>query len=279
MAATWILIQRWSVRRTSWLWRSSAAPGKILTYLYWYVVSCCGDVCRCTEKGDVWSVGCTVVQMLTGEPPWKQYNICDIVQLCRFLQSWPGGPPISPRTISPALDTFLHACFSKRPATRSSVEELLGLEVLNNKGNIDSCLREDSYDYLGDEAVLWDLTDRDITDALSRELTKKNAPTRRRSMSFAVGVGGNNGRPHHPEATSHIHFDGTSAMSILVPADGSAASSSNCLDNGQNCSAKLKLQRSLGSKLVSMLYCEISGSSLMPALGLRGHLIHSQDHR
>jgi serine/threonine protein kinase len=205
-------------------------------------------VCRCTEKGDVWSVGCTVVQMLTGEPPWKQYNICDIVQLCQFLQSWPGGPPISPRTISPALDTFLHACFLKRPATRSSVEELLGLEVFNNKGHIDLCLREDSYDCPRDETLWWDLTDTDITDALSRELTKKNAPTRRRSMSFAVGVVGNYGRPHHPEATSHIRFGGTSAMSIIVPDDDSAASSSNYLDSEQNRNAELKLQRSLGSK-------------------------------
>jgi serine/threonine protein kinase len=50
------------------------------------------------RKGDVWAVGCTMIQMLTGQPPWKELNLKGLVQLHVHLACWEGGAPLPPLT-------------------------------------------------------------------------------------------------------------------------------------------------------------------------------------
>lgn len=77
------------------------------------------------RKGDVWAVGCTVIQMLTGQPPWKANNIQNIVQLHMLLSNMKEGPPKVDRDIPAIVDDFLHYIFKKDPKERPSVAELL----------------------------------------------------------------------------------------------------------------------------------------------------------
>ncbi|CAD7703488.1 unnamed protein product [Ostreobium quekettii] len=69
---------------------------------------------------DVWSLGCLVVELLTGYPP---YFDCQPIQaLYKIVQD--DCPPF-PEHISPLLDDFLIQCFHKEPAKRATAAILL----------------------------------------------------------------------------------------------------------------------------------------------------------
>jgi serine/threonine protein kinase len=82
---------------------------------------------RYGRKGDVWAVGCTMIQMMTGDPPWKDRNLQGLVQLHMLLQSWNNGPP--PYTcvneVTPQAKNFLKLCFEKDETARPSAQELM----------------------------------------------------------------------------------------------------------------------------------------------------------
>jgi serine/threonine protein kinase len=62
---------------------------------------------------DIWSVGCTVMELLTGKPP---YWDLDRMPACfRMVQD--DHPPL-PDGISPALENFFMECFQKDPTRR-----------------------------------------------------------------------------------------------------------------------------------------------------------------
>ncbi|KAL0288375.1 UNVERIFIED_CONTAM: Mitogen-activated protein kinase kinase kinase [Sesamum angustifolium] len=68
---------------------------------------------------DIWSLGCTVIEMLTGRPPWSEYN--GVQAMFNILNR---APPI-PETLSAEGKDFLHWCFQRRPADRPSAAKLL----------------------------------------------------------------------------------------------------------------------------------------------------------
>ncbi|CAA3025962.1 mitogen-activated kinase kinase kinase YODA-like [Olea europaea subsp. europaea] len=68
---------------------------------------------------DIWSVGCTVVEMLTGKPPWSELN--GVQAMFNVLNK---SPPI-PETLSNEGKDFLRRCFQRRPADRPSATKLL----------------------------------------------------------------------------------------------------------------------------------------------------------
>lgn len=77
------------------------------------------------RKGDIWAVGCTVIQMLTGEPPWKSNNLQSIIQLHMLLSTRPEGPPPVDRSIPDILQDFLVTIFKTDPRNRPTATELL----------------------------------------------------------------------------------------------------------------------------------------------------------
>lgn len=68
---------------------------------------------------DIWSVGCTVVEMLTGKPPWSEFN--GVQAMFNVLNK----SPSIPETLSNEGKDFLRSCFQRRPADRPSATKLL----------------------------------------------------------------------------------------------------------------------------------------------------------
>jgi serine/threonine protein kinase len=73
-----------------------------------------------TIKSDIWSVGCTVLELLTGHPPWWDLDTMRAI----FCVVQEPSPPI-PDNIPEDAKDFLHKCFVKDPNERCSALELL----------------------------------------------------------------------------------------------------------------------------------------------------------
>ncbi|CBN74341.1 MEKK/MAPK-like [Ectocarpus siliculosus] len=72
-------------------------------------------------KADVWSLGATVLEMLTGSPPWD--NIGPLAAM--FKISCTRDLPEIPKSVSPLVQDLLRQCFSRDPSLRPTASELL----------------------------------------------------------------------------------------------------------------------------------------------------------
>ncbi|XP_045824023.1 mitogen-activated protein kinase kinase kinase 5-like [Trifolium pratense] len=68
---------------------------------------------------DIWSLGCTVIEMLTGKPPWSEFSGHQAM-----FKALHRSPDI-PKTLSPEGHDFLEQCFRRNPVERPSAAELL----------------------------------------------------------------------------------------------------------------------------------------------------------
>ncbi|KAI0260099.1 kinase-like domain-containing protein [Gloeopeniophorella convolvens] len=98
-----------------------------------------------TTKADIWSLGCTVIELLTGRPPYGDIANTMTVMF-RIVED--ECPPI-PDGFSESLVAFLKLCFHKDPAQRPSAEELFEHEWLKNHWGLYKDLRpQDSIPFL-----------------------------------------------------------------------------------------------------------------------------------
>ncbi|KAI9503338.1 kinase-like domain-containing protein, partial [Coemansia spiralis] len=69
---------------------------------------------------DIWSLGCTIIELLTGKPPYA--GMMQMAALYRIVED--DHPPI-PEGISEELKDFLLQCFQKDPQARPTAAELM----------------------------------------------------------------------------------------------------------------------------------------------------------
>ncbi|XP_030956391.1 mitogen-activated protein kinase kinase kinase ANP1 isoform X2 [Quercus lobata] len=73
-------------------------------------------------SADIWSVGCTVIEMATGKPPWSQQY--QEVAALFYIGTTKSHPPI-PEHLSVEAKDFLLKCLQKEPNLRPAASELL----------------------------------------------------------------------------------------------------------------------------------------------------------
>eukprot|EP01103_Thecamoeba_quadrilineata_P017998 TRINITY_DN662_c0_g2_i1.p1 TRINITY_DN662_c0_g2~~TRINITY_DN662_c0_g2_i1.p1 ORF type:complete len:935 (-),score=258.75 TRINITY_DN662_c0_g2_i1:185-2989(-) len=77
---------------------------------------------------DIWSVGCSVIEMLSGKPPYGEFNA--VTALFKMAES---SPPL-PSCASPICSAFLSRCLIRQQCERPNAEILLRDEWLSEFG-------------------------------------------------------------------------------------------------------------------------------------------------
>lgn len=80
-----------------------------------------------STKSDIWSLGCTIIEMLTGRPPYA--GMFAMSTLYHIVED--EHPPI-PDGISESLLDLLLVCFRKDPLERPTAEELMSHPWVSN---------------------------------------------------------------------------------------------------------------------------------------------------
>ena len=89
---------------------------------------------KSTRFSDIWSIGCTVLEMFNGFPPWSEHKNQLEVLSCIYKCKEP--PPI-PEEASEELQDFLKKCLVIEPKKRWNVYQLLRHPFIVNGDNIE----------------------------------------------------------------------------------------------------------------------------------------------
>ncbi|KAI5063954.1 hypothetical protein GOP47_0020624 [Adiantum capillus-veneris] len=81
---------------------------------------------------DIWSLGCTVVEMATGRPPWSHAQLTPLAALMQIGAAQQALPPL-PDCLSPEAKDFLSKCLHRNPKERWTASQLLKHPFLQKK--------------------------------------------------------------------------------------------------------------------------------------------------
>eukprot|EP00854_Cymbomonas_tetramitiformis_P005976 gene5976-7182_t len=90
------------------------------------------------RPADIWSVGCTVIEMATGKPPWSEF--ASQVSALFHIASSQSSPPL-PEFLSAEAEDFLHLCFNRDPKMRPNATRLLQHPFIANTATFHSSAR------------------------------------------------------------------------------------------------------------------------------------------
>eukprot|EP00996_Jenningsia_fusiforme_P004510 NODE_533_length_2135_cov_24.407478_g491_i0.p1 GENE.NODE_533_length_2135_cov_24.407478_g491_i0~~NODE_533_length_2135_cov_24.407478_g491_i0.p1 ORF type:complete len:710 (+),score=100.01 NODE_533_length_2135_cov_24.407478_g491_i0:120-2132(+) len=79
-------------------------------------------------KADIWSLGCTVIEMITGTHPWPEFSTPWAILY--HITNAKGPPSGIPGNLDPSLQSLLDACFHRKAAKRPTALELLQFPFL-----------------------------------------------------------------------------------------------------------------------------------------------------
>ncbi|XP_009124750.1 MAP3K epsilon protein kinase 1 isoform X2 [Brassica rapa] len=118
---------------------------------------------------DIWSVGCTVIELLTCVPPY--FDMQPSAALYRIVQD--DSPPI-PDSLSPDITDFLRQCFKKDSRQRPDAKTLLSHPwIRNSRRALQSSLRNsEAIKYMKEVAASSEKDDKgsqNVTESLSAE--------------------------------------------------------------------------------------------------------------
>ena len=79
-------------------------------------------------EADMWSVGATVLEMVTAQHPWPEFK--DTFSALFHIATSNSGPPV-PESVSASLSDFFECCFKIIPKERSSASDLINHPFIN----------------------------------------------------------------------------------------------------------------------------------------------------
>ena len=83
------------------------------------------------RRSDIWSFGCTILEMATGKIPWDEYNFENHVALLMKI-ALSDEIPMIPEFLSVGLQDFMKCCLQRDPINRSYAKDLLKHPFLND---------------------------------------------------------------------------------------------------------------------------------------------------
>ncbi|KAF3603149.1 hypothetical protein F2Q69_00038525 [Brassica cretica] len=147
---------------------------------------------------DIWSVGCTVIELLTCVPPY--FDMQPSAALYRIVQD--DSPPI-PDSLSPDITDFLRQCFKKDSRHRPDAKTLLSHPwIRNSRRALQSSLRNsEAIKYMKEVAASSEKDDegsQNVTESLSAEKVGMSK-TQKASEHYEA--------PGNPETEASIQVD------------------------------------------------------------------------
>ena len=111
----------------SLLGQANHPEGAIVGTLLWMAPELVRGESAPTRQSDIWSLGCTIIEMFTSEYPWAEYEIENEESIINLLKYTQDPPEIPSATRRPVIAEIARRCLQLNPALRPSCEELLKL--------------------------------------------------------------------------------------------------------------------------------------------------------
>ncbi|XP_020587613.1 mitogen-activated protein kinase kinase kinase YODA isoform X2 [Phalaenopsis equestris] len=100
---------------------------------YWMAPEVIKNMNGCNLAVDIWSLGCTVLEMATSKPPWSQYE--GIAAMFKIGNS--KELPTIPDHLSEEGKDFIRQCLQRDPSKRPSAAELLQHPFIKNASQLE----------------------------------------------------------------------------------------------------------------------------------------------
>ena len=177
------------------------------------------------RKADIWSVGCTVLQMITGKPPWKAMQFPSVSALLYHICNT-NKPPEMPDAISNELRSFLMICFQREPAERPTAKRMLQHPFVAFDGRKCSVQMLTPFPKLNLYVTLETAADRHKRPQLQQGIGSSPSQLKR---DTTVPISNYHG-PHSPETEISNTFPSKEDSISLEDVDGSQARSNQAVD-------------------------------------------------